>query len=271
MTFRRRSAFAMLAALAAGSGMAFAAEKPDPADLKAIEQQLETSQSRQAEISTDIEALAREAQSISDKLVAAARRIQARETTIVAADGRVSELKKEEIIIRANLAEKQDVLSELLAGLQKLERNPPPALVVEPGDILSALRGAIMFGALVPELEAEAHALTEKLSRLDAIRLETAAEQDGIRENIAKLGESHAELKALQKRKTELLATRKDALEAEKARARDLSAKAKDLKQLLAALEEDQIKRDAEAATKTAAAEAEQKRQAAIADRKSVV
>ena len=253
------------AQLAAGTGEA--ADKPDPAALKAIESELQSSQSRQSEMTTDIAALAREAQSISDKLVAAAQRIQARETTIVAADGRVAALKKEEIVIRATLAEKQDVLSELLAGLQKLERNPPPALVVEPGDILSALRGAIMFGALVPELEAEAHALTGKLERLNAIKLETAAEQDGIRDNIVKLATSQTELKELQDRKKALLATRREALEAEKVRARDLAEKAKDLKQLLAALEDDRLRRESEEATQSAAAEAEAKRQAAIAAR----
>jgi murein hydrolase activator len=257
---------ALLAAFLA-RGAVFAEEKPDPADLTAIEQQLQSSKSRQSEIAADIDALAKEAQTISDKLVAAAQRIQARETAITSADGRVGSLKKEEIVIRAALAEKQDVLSELLAGLQKLERNPPPALVVEPGDILSALRGAIMFGALVPELEAEAHALAQKLARLEAIKLETSAEQDGIRANIAKLETSHAELKALQARKKELLASQTKALEAEKARAKELAAKAKDLKQLLAALEEERIKREAEAAKKTAAAEELRKRQAALAAR----
>jgi murein hydrolase activator len=266
MRFLRFIWTALFTALLAGSAVE-AAEQPDPAQLEAIENELQSSQSRQTEIATDIDALAREAQSISDKLIAAAQRIQARETTIVAADGRVAALKKEEIVIRAALAEKQDVLSELLAGLQKLERNPPPALVVEPGDILSALRGAIMFGALVPELEAEAHALAERLERLDSIRRETAAEQDGIRDNIVKLAASQDELKDLQARKTALLATRKEALDAERARGRQLAAKAKDLKQLLAALEDDRVRREAEDATSSAAAEAESRRQAAIAAR----
>ena len=72
---------------------------------------------------------------------------------------RILKLAKEEIILRADLAEKQEVLSELLAGLQRLEQNPPPALVVEPDDVLAALRGAMMFGTIVPELRGEAEIL----------------------------------------------------------------------------------------------------------------
>ena len=58
------------------------------------------------------------------------------------------------------------MLSELLAGLQRLEQNPPPALVVEPGDILAALRGAMLLGTIAPELQDEAEALTAKLDQL---------------------------------------------------------------------------------------------------------
>jgi len=35
------------------------------------------------------------------------------------------------------------VISELLAALQRLGRNPPPALVVEPESVLRAIRSAI--------------------------------------------------------------------------------------------------------------------------------
>ena len=79
-----------------------------------------------------------------------------RERAIISAEQRIAELKAEESRITADLAAKEDVLSELLAGLQRLERNPPPALVVEPGDILAALRGAMLLGTVVPELRQEA-------------------------------------------------------------------------------------------------------------------
>ena len=68
---------------------------------------------------------------------------------------------------RPALGEKEDVLSELLAGLQRLEQNPPPALVVQPGDILAALRGAMLLGTIVPELQGEAELAPMVAARLN--------------------------------------------------------------------------------------------------------
>ena len=228
-------------------GAAFA---NDARELGAIEQQIGTSRTRQNEIVAEIERIKDEGEAISRKLIVTAQSVQAREAQIEAAERRIADLSGEELEIKIELASKQDVLSELLAGLQKLEQNPPPALVVEPGDILGALRGAMMFGSVVPELRDEADNLAMKLGRLENIRAKARAEQQNLRETIAKLAASRQELEELQQRKKELLTVTSGRLKDEKARARELAAKATSLKQLLESLAAGQERQQADSAKK---------------------
>jgi len=240
----------IMTGVAAASGSA--EEPPQSDNAGEIQRQIESSETRQQEIAGEMEAIEREAESISTRLITIANGIQVRERAIISAEQRIADLSAEEGRINNDLAAKEDVLSELLAGLQRMERNPPPALVVEPGDILAALRGAMLLGTVVPELKQEAMALAEQLERLRAVRTATEVERKGIRENIARLTAAQAELIELQARKSALMAAAGQQLTAEKARAERLAAKAKTLQQLAEALvaERERQKQDAEAAEK---------------------
>ena len=200
---------------------------------------------------------------ISAKLIDIAKLVQSQETAIGKTENRILKLRKEEITIRAELAEKQDVLSELLAGLQRLEQNPPPALVVEPKDVLSALRGAMMFGTIVPELRAEADVLTQKLARLDQIRSDVETEKTALNGSMQNLKTSQIDLGELIILKKQLVFESAGKLEAEKARAAELAGKAKSLKQLVAELTAARQKEEVEKSKQARVLEAEKKRQEA--------
>lgn len=225
-------------------------------DLSTIEQQIGASKTLQEQMAVQREAILREQEALSQKLIALAEKIQSREAAILAAEERLQELDAEQLRIHTGLAARREDISRLLAGLQRIERNPPPALVVEPTDVLSALRSAMMFGTIVPELRQDAAALSAELARLETLGAQTRTEREGLKDHVARLLQSRQEMTDLQVRKKSLLADTTERLKAEKERARELAAKAKDLKQLLATLEEERLK--AEAAEK-ARAEAEAK------------
>jgi murein hydrolase activator len=230
------------------------AQTADPAaELGQVEQSIKDSSDKQSALATDIETATKAQAEISDKLIALAKTLESQQTAVQTADAKLKKLGAESIVIRSTLAEKQDQLSELLAGLQRLEQNPPPALVVEPQNILQALRGAMMFGAVVPEMRDQALDLQNNLHRLEAIKSETEVAKKTQEQALAALANSQSELVKLQaEKKTSAINSAKD-LEAEKLRAVELASQAKNLKQLLAALEEEKIKADA---IKTAEAKA---------------
>ncbi len=229
---------------------------PDPSTkLGQVEQNLKISKDRQTVLTADIEAAVKAQAEISDKLIALAKNLESQQNAVQKADTKIQKLAAESVIIRSNLAEKEDQLSELLAGLQRLEQNPPPALVVEPKNILQALRGAMMFGAVVPEMRDQALDLQTKLQRLVAISTETQEARKSQEEALTALHASEDELVKLQAdQKTLALASAQD-LETEKLRAADLATQAKSLKQLLVALEEEKKRVEA---VKTAEAKAQE-------------
>jgi septal ring factor EnvC (AmiA/AmiB activator) len=246
----------MLAAMSAFAVFAPFAAAQTPDDLSTIEQQLDASKNLQEQMTAEREAIVREQEALSQKLIALAEKIQSREAAILAAEKRLQDLEAEQLRIHTGLAARREEISKLLAGLQRIERNPPPALVVAPSDVLSALRSAMMFGTIVPELRQDAAALSAELTRLETLGTQTRTERERLKDYVARLLQSRLEMTDLQARKKSLLADTTERLQAEKERARELAAKAQDLKQLLANLEEERLK--AEAAEK-ARAEAEAK------------
>lgn len=237
MTYECRPWLAVLAAsltLAIGDACAGTVDRAQ--ELSTVEQQLQSSKSVQEIIAAGIDAAIREQEQISAKLVAISQKIQAAEATISGGEENLLKLNKERAAILARLGEKQDVLSELLAGLQRLEQNPPPALVVEPNDVLAALRGAMMFGTIVPELREEADALARDLARLEQLRAGITTRKTAIRAEVAGLEAALNDLTRLIERKKQLAASGNTELASERQRARQLAGQAKNLKQLMESL-----------------------------------
>ena len=236
-------------ALAASLTLAITGARAGTADqaqeLSTVERQLQSSKSVQEIIAAGIDAAIREQEEISAKLVAISQRIQAAETSISGSEDELLKLNKEQVSILASLGEKQDVLSELLAGLQRLEQNPPPALVVEPNDVLAALRGAMMFGTIVPELREEADALARDLARLEQLGAGIKARKAAIGAEIASLEASLNDLTRLIERKKELVASGNTELAGERQRAKQLAGQAKNLKQLMESLAAERAKQAA--------------------------
>ena len=243
---------------------------PQENELGSVEQEITSSAASLEKIKTEIATAIKEQQSISDRLIAIAKTIQSQETAITAAEERILKLRKEEIVLRADLAGKQEVLSELLAGLQRLEQNPPPALVVEPNDVLAALRGAMMFGTLVPELRAEAEVLAKKLTRLDRIRTAVEKEKSVLSASVTNLKTAQIDLDQLVAQKKQLVFEGSGKLDGEKRRAADLAERAKSLKQLIAELATARLRQEAIKTKRVQALEAEKKRQEEFLLRPSV-
>ena len=243
---------------------------PQENELGSVELELNSSAESLEKIRSDIAAAIRDQEEISGKLITIARTVQSQETAITAAEERILKLRKEEIILRAELAEKQEVLSELLAGLQRLEQNPPPAIVVDPNDVLAALRGAMMFGTIVPELRADAGILAEKLARLDKIRLAVEKEKATLNGSIITLKNSQIDLGQLIIQKKQLVFDNSGRLEEERRRSGELASKAKSLKQLIADLAAARLKEEAKKTKLALALEAERRRQEEFLLRPSV-
>ena len=235
------TAFVALALLLPGT----TAHAQEQQQLDTLTQQIESGKANEARLAGEIAAAVQAQDAIAGKLAAIAQSIQAQEAAVARSETELAKLRQERAEILTTLGEKQDVLSELLAGLQRLEQNPPPALVVEPGDILAALRGAMLLGTIAPELQDEAKALAGKLDQLKTLEATITARKDDIASEIARLNDERTALDDLVTQKKALVSQGTADLEAERKRTTDLAQKAKSLKQLLSSLDAQRQQQDA--------------------------
>ena len=253
-----------LALLALGTlvaGPSPRAEEPQEQQLDTIAKQIESSTAEKQRIAAEIAAAVKEQEDVAERLVAVSRALQAQEATIAESEKELQRLAEERVLLLARLGEKQDVLSELLAGLQRLERNPPPALVVEPNDVLSALRGAMLLGTIVPDLQAEAELLVAELDRLRLLEAQIAERKTDVAAEMARMETTRKDLNDLLAAKKSIVTRGNADLEAEQKRIATLGEKAKNLKQLLAEVAAERRRAETERAKQAAAEEAERKRQ----------
>ena len=220
-------------------------------ELQSVQQTLSRSNAKATEIAAALATALKAQTEISEKLVALGSQINDQQDAANATDAKVKDLELQSISLASDLATKSDELSILLAGLQRLQQNPPPALVVAPDNVLGALRGAMMFGAVVPEFSAKANALKSRLDELHAIRDATVAERQKNQDALAGLATSMAELTMLQKQKQAFAEAASQDLAKEKQTAAALADKAKSLEQLITDLqkarEEEERRKTAEA------------------------
>jgi len=105
---------------------------------------------------------------------------------------KLERLNLEESALSAQQGRNLNQLSRLLTVLQRLRRDPPPALLVSPADARDAVRAAILVKAMTPELQARARGFAVEAGeiarqrRLAAVRSEAiftseSEEADGLR------------------------------------------------------------------------------------------
>jgi septal ring factor EnvC (AmiA/AmiB activator) len=191
-----------------------------------VAKEISLSSERLAKLAADIASVRKDYASITAALIQSARTEQKLGQDIDDIGMRLEELKGQDARIRASLAERADVLAEVLGALQRMGINPPPAILVRPEDALASVRSAILLGAVVPELRHETEKLMADLKEHSRVTASIEAER-------ARLTASVTEQLAEKQRLTLLLEARKKyqaqtqaAIEAEQQNAQELAAKA---------------------------------------------
>jgi septal ring factor EnvC (AmiA/AmiB activator) len=143
------------------------------------------------------EALARQAERLQRKLVTTAARVEALEREKVQLDADIVRLSTENASLSAGFARDRVSVSRLLAILERLQHDMPPAMVLRPDDALAAARGAMLIGASLPSVYGEAAALARRIDRLRETRLALVARRAEAGRNALYLAQAHIELDQL--------------------------------------------------------------------------
>ena len=207
------------------------------AELARLSENLSLSSDRQATLAREIRAIERDRQALNADLLRTAQRVMRLEEQLAATEDRLRRLGENEDKVRASLVERQDVLAEVLSALQRIGRHPPPALAVRPEDALSAVRGALLLNAVMPDLNLEAQALASDLAALRQLKVSSAAERDRLVEDARRLTEERTRVELLVASKRRERETSEAQLSDEQSRSEELARQAGTLKELIATLE----------------------------------
>jgi septal ring factor EnvC (AmiA/AmiB activator) len=261
-----RHVVALLVALVLPLGLSLGAQaqsdRPIALDaLKQHDQELEAARAEQLKAADTEKKLRQEIDSIGDdrrkltqSLIDTAARVRLVEGQIVEAEARLNPLTDRELTIRKSLEGRRSVIAEVLAALQRVGRRPPPALLLKPEDALQAVRTAVMFGAVLPEMRAEAEVLSRDLGDLVHLREEIAKQREQLAHDLAELSENRQRMTLLNEQRKQQQGDAQKALEGERARVAQLGRQVDSLKDLIGKLEQnlDPATRNARVAARTA-------------------
>ena len=255
---RLRAATPVIAAVIAALGPFASAAQPqvpalDPRldDLDARRDALGRTKEETQRIREEIKVLAQERSRLSQELVATAARIRDTETRMTASETRLAELGDAENDLKGKLQAQRAVVAELLAALQRMGRNPPPALLVQPDDALASIRSAILLGAVLPEIREKAEDLASDLENLGRVRREAAEARNRLATERIDLESARQRVSLLIEARQRRQEEREQTLKGQTARAAELGREVKSLEDLIARMEQ-----EVEAAKKAAEAAA---------------
>ncbi|MGO8087808.1 murein hydrolase activator EnvC [Rhizobium leguminosarum] len=223
------------------------------AELETLSKTINLSTDKVSALQQSIADLEKSTESIRQALIDSAARRKTLEKQILESEKKLADLGVKEDGIRRSLHERRGLLAEVLAALQRMGRNPPPALLVTPDDALASVRSAILLGAVVPGIRKETDKLAADLASLAALQTASAAEKTSLTGTMTDGIEEERRMDLLLAENDKLSRSNAAELGAERKRSEELAGKATSLEGLVASMESEIASvRDAAAAARQA-------------------
>jgi septal ring factor EnvC (AmiA/AmiB activator) len=146
-------------------------DQADPRErLEMLQRRLEQDRAAQQKLDAECAKLEAEKTQLQKDLVAAAEQVRLREAEQIQAEATLTRLAAQERVAESAFYEQRAQLAGLLAVLQRMGREPPPALLVQPENAVEAARSAIVLNSVLPGVKAEAQKLAAALANLRELR-----------------------------------------------------------------------------------------------------
>jgi len=205
--------------------------------LRGVEDTIRASDEQRRRIEAEIESLRADKARLNGALIDATAQVQDGEKQIAAANQRLDGLNANAEALGRSLDNRRAVIADVLAVLQRMGSNPPPAILVRPQDMAEAIRAATLLGSTVEALKSETDALRADLAQLADLKLSIARQRDDLAQRQTALAAEKTRLAALIDARQQSLGEAEQALAAQRDRAAQLAGQAASLKDLIAKME----------------------------------
>ena len=242
--------------------------KQSDQDLDATLAQQRASAENQIKLRSEIETLGQDRRKFNQQLIDTAARVRDVEANINTTQERLGALDGQQRLLQNSLDQRHGVIVEVLAALQRMGQQPPPALMVRPEDALTAVRTAITLGAVLPEMRAQADALAGDLADMLSLRKQIVEQRDQLAGDLDLLGREQLRMTLMIDERQKKQAVAEQALTDERQRATDLAHQVDTIKDLIAKMETglDSATRAAREANRAITSDATQPELAALSD-----
>lgn len=205
-------------------------------ELSALNSQIALSDERVKKLEDEIARLAGDRAQQNAELIAAAQRISLTEIEVIDAEKRLRDLLIDEREIRSRLDSEDSQIASLLSALQRIGKNPPPALIIDPSDAVNAARSASLLSAVLPQMRDRAKSFSDDLNMLVATRQGVETEKSILSSRLETLQEEQLRIAALAEARKVTLGRSETELAKEREIAAQLAAEATSLSDLVDAL-----------------------------------
>ena len=201
--------------------------------LEELEREIEQGRAVVEEQEAEYERLGSEMQTMRQRSIEIVGEVQALEGRSLDIEERLGTLRSEESMVVTDLDRRRVALVDILAALQSIERNKPPALLVRPDDAVEAARSAMLLGSVLPELETQAAGLRTQLQALAVLRGSIEDEQAQLARNATALELEEANLDDLLAQRAALAGQIAESVLSQQAQLAETAAEAQDIRGLI--------------------------------------
>ena len=216
-------------------------------ELRGVEDTIRESDEQRRAIESEMNSIRADRARLSAALIDATAKVQDAERQEAASDERLNSLNAKADSLARSLDSRREAIAEVLAALQRMGANPPPAILIKPQDMAEAVRAASLLGAIIPSLKSQAEALARDIDDLSGTRVSIARERDDLSQTRASLALETSRLTELIDARQKSLSSAEDALGSQQKRAADLAKEAASLKDLITRLDAEDAQRKAQA------------------------
>lgn len=211
---------------------------PDRQSLERLSAQQEEAEAEREHLDAQRAQTLREIDRLQNDLVSTAAEAASYEGAQRNMIDRLKALEAEEASLNSTIFQNRGNLTQLLAALQRIERNPPPALAINPQDAKDAAQSARLLSAISAQLKERANILSGQLSALGDVKSNIIAQKTELEDNLAALSTRRTKLTDTVSEKQQLEASISEQSEERSQRIAKLAADAVSLRELITRFEQ---------------------------------
>lgn len=180
------------------------AQSVDPDRLDELSERAAIEKAKEDAIKKDREIVSGELGRLKQNLTKIAAEANAYEREGRQIELHLTALQSKERRLKSDIYGDRQALIKLLAALQRIESNPPPALAVSPEDAADAARAGRLMSTVSAELKIRSDGLVVKLEDLNRVEVSIRAQQDVLEKTEAKLESRRQSIKSKVNEKSKL-------------------------------------------------------------------